>query len=220
MRTKLAIASAAVLTFSVAGVVSAQLGGREYRAAFAPNNLADAITVINTQTFNGTFLSTVVNGPAVYSANDNDPLSTLLNADAPSLTPATEGAGRVGNMVLDIRGFINVPVAGVYTFSTTSDDGSAFYVDPVGTPGSGTQVANDDGLHGNQNVTQPFFLSAGQHAVELIWFNHDFGGGGAFEQASITDPNGAPALLVVPEPASMSLLGLGSLALLARRRRA
>jgi len=58
----------------------------------------------------------------------------------------------------------------------------------------------------------PLGLTTSQLQSDLsLYFNYD--GSGA------ADPNGVPVGLIVPEPTTLSLLGLGAVGLLARRRR-
>ena len=60
-------------------------------------------------------------------------------------------------------GYISVPTNGIYTFYTSSDDGSKLY---IGT----TMVVNNDGLHGNQETSGQIGLLAGKHKVTVDFF--------------------------------------------------
>ena len=60
-------------------------------------------------------------------------------------------------------GCIDVPLAGNYTFNTTSDDGSLLYVD-------NNLVVDNDGLHAVQTVTSEYFLTAGIHQIRVDFF--------------------------------------------------
>ncbi|MEO0333317.1 MAG: PA14 domain-containing protein, partial [Bacteroidota bacterium] len=76
---------------------------------------------------------------------------------------------RNDNFALQFEGFIDIPVAGEYTFYTRSDDGSKLYIDDE-------VVVNNDGLHGDQTrsgVKQ--FDAAGFYAIKIEFFEK--GGG-------------------------------------------
>jgi alpha-L-fucosidase len=77
------------------------------------------------------------------------------------------GAGE--NVAFAFRGNAEVPADGVWTFATSSDDGSRLLVD-------GHLVVDNDGPHGMRERSGEIGLRAGWHALELQWFN---GGGGA-----------------------------------------
>ncbi len=89
-----------------------------------------------------------------------------------TLTPVKSGdvdnftlAPRTANDLYAFRftGKIRVPTAGTYTFFTTSDDGSQLKID-------GVLVVNNDGLHGAQEVGGTRVLTAGEHAIEVTFF--------------------------------------------------
>jgi parallel beta-helix repeat protein len=63
-------------------------------------------------------------------------------------------------------GFVQVPADGVYTFYTTSSDGSRLY---VGT----TPVVQNDGLHGAQERSGTIGLKAGKHALTVEYFQNE-----------------------------------------------
>jgi mono/diheme cytochrome c family protein len=58
---------------------------------------------------------------------------------------------------------LRVPTAGTYTFFTTSDDGSQLKID-------GVLVVNNDGLHAAQEVGGTKVLIAGEHDIEVTFF--------------------------------------------------
>jgi len=63
-------------------------------------------------------------------------------------------------------GVMNVTAAGKYEFAVTSDDGSALFVD-------GNAVVMNDGLHGPAPRKGTADLAAGQHQVNLLYFNNN-----------------------------------------------
>lgn len=129
---------------------------------------------------------------------------TVANVD---LTPRTVD----DEFGFSYTGYVNVPTDGVYSFSTSSDDGSRLYI--------GSQlVVDNDGLHGNQEVTGAIGLKAGKHAIRIEFFE----AGGAeilttsYEGPGITKqaiPNTAffrvpPVILRDPENPANTVNGL------------
>jgi len=60
-------------------------------------------------------------------------------------------------------GVINIPREGIYTFTTSSDDGSVLKI-------GGATVVDNDGLHGKVQKTGRVHLPAGRHQFELYFF--------------------------------------------------
>jgi len=88
------------------------------------------------------------------------------------LDPADSGtAGKIdmgvtdrgSNFGLVFSGYLAAPTAGEYTFYTTSDDGSALYID-------GEKVVDNDGAHGMQARSGTVTLSKGPHLIRLEYF--------------------------------------------------
>ncbi|MCP3661024.1 MAG: hypothetical protein GY696_00785, partial [Gammaproteobacteria bacterium] len=75
-------------------------------------------------------------------------------------------------------GYVNVLSDGMYTFYTSSDDGSKFYI-------GSTLVVNNDGLHGNQERFGQVGLKAGKHAIRVEFFEKT---GGANLSVSFSYP--------------------------------
>jgi hexosaminidase len=69
---------------------------------------------------------------------------------------------------LKIWGYLKVPADGIYTFYTTSDDGSKLFID-------GHVVVDNDGAHGEKQVNGQVALKAGLHEIKLLYF--EMGGG-------------------------------------------
>ena len=78
-------------------------------------------------------------------------------------------ASRSTVYALNFTGYIDVPVDGVYTFYSTSDDGSMLYIDNV-------PVINNDGLHSAKESFGSIGLMAGKHAISVGYLQM---GGGA-----------------------------------------
>lgn len=79
------------------------------------------------------------------------------------------GSNFIDSFAIRFRGRIQAPVEGTYTFSLTSDDGSALYID-------GEQLIDMDGLQATTTSTATVDLTSGFHDIEVHYFE---GGGGA-----------------------------------------
>ena len=78
-----------------------------------------------------------------------------------------------------MQGFVNVPADGIYTFYTSSDDGSSLVI--------GNQiVVNNDGPHGAQERMGVIALKAGYHPILIRYFE---AGGGESLKAMIEGPD-------------------------------
>lgn len=87
-------------------------------------------------------------------ASERDTLMTSISI--PSLA-RKEGYG------LMFQGFIRIPADGAYTFFITSDDGSRLYIDD-------TLLIDNDGVHGEQEMSGRIALRAGLHPVMIYMF--------------------------------------------------
>ncbi len=103
------------------------------------------------------------------------------------LTPKSAGtvdnfvlpnAVRESDFALKYDGFIKIPKDGLYTFYTTSDDGTALLID-------GKLVVNNDGQHAMVESSGNIMLNSGYHKIELLFFQ---GGGGMGLEAGIKGP--------------------------------
>jgi mono/diheme cytochrome c family protein len=70
---------------------------------------------------------------------------------------------RESNFGVRFRGLISVAETGAYRFSTRSDDGSKLFI-------NGVQVVDNDGTHGMENKSGTIQLPAGDHLIEVIFF--------------------------------------------------
>jgi len=112
----------------------------------------------------------------------------------------------------DLTGFLNVPVAGTYNFTLTSDDGALLFID-------GTLIIDDGGEHVATTLSNSVALAAGAHAFEIQFFSNRFDPSGL----DLILPPGVSYLTIPPSSlpaASMwGLLGLaGVLACVGLRR--
>ncbi len=116
---------------------------------------------------------------------------TLPEFDA--LTPARTGtvsgfdiaevAGTASNYAIRFSGMVEIGEDGEYTFGTTSDDGSALYVD-------GDKVVDNDGLHGMEQKAGTITLTAGMHPIVVTFFQA--GGGQGLEVTWQAPGSGSP----------------------------
>jgi len=86
---------------------------------------------------------------------------------------------RDDNFAFRYTGYVNVPTDGVYTFYTSSDDGSQLSI-------GSTVVVNNDGPHGAQERSGQIGLKAGLHAVTVGFFEQ---GGDQVLNVSYAGPN-------------------------------
>ena len=93
--------------------------------------------------------------------------SAKLNAEfvIPTVSRPDEAVGNVG---LDITGYIEIPEDGIYTFSLTSDDGSMLYI-------AGQEVISNDNAHSPREVIGQITLSKGLHPLRVLYFDHNGG---------------------------------------------
>ncbi|MEO6548170.1 MAG: T9SS type A sorting domain-containing protein, partial [Ferruginibacter sp.] len=72
-------------------------------------------------------------------------------------------AGRTSQYAFDFTGYIDVPSDGIYTFYTSSDDGSSLDIDKVA-------VVSNDGVHGTIEKSGTIGLKAGKHLISSSYF--------------------------------------------------
>lgn len=77
--------------------------------------------------------------------------------------PSLSEALQEDHFAFIFEGMIDVPKAGIYTFRTTSDDGSVLFID-------GKPVVNNDGGHSAVPATGLIPLYKGKHNFKLLYF--------------------------------------------------
>ncbi|GAB3786441.1 hypothetical protein GCM10028818_49850 [Spirosoma horti] len=112
---------------------------------------------------------------------DNLPaFSTLTPVKTGTVTnPSLTVRNRDSNYGIRYTGYISIPTDGMYTFYTTSDDGSKLLI-------GATEVVNNDGLHADQERSGTIGLKAGLHAISILFLQ---GGGGQTLIVSYSGPN-------------------------------
>lgn len=78
-------------------------------------------------------------------------------------TPTVKYAQRRDNFAYRWSGYITIPRDGDYIFFTSSDDGSALYIND-------TMVVNNDGIHGAAEKSGRVRLTKGDHAFRATFF--------------------------------------------------
>jgi len=112
----------------------------------------------------------------------------LNEVNMPNKGALEAGFGRGDNTAVQITGFVDVPADGTYSFYTTSDDGSLFYLGEL-------LLVNNDGSHGMVEVGDSFPLKKGKHRFRLDYCQ-GFGDAGLVLQWS------GPGIEKQPIPAS------------------
>ena len=215
--------------------------GNYYKFSSSSNigNLANANILISSSGGpTATFTTTEVCFPdcAGNSISDSSTMTQFLNGHTStfSYTSANQPTS-IDHSAIMLTGYIAITQTGTYNFNLGSDDGSQLVI-------GGQTVINNDNDHGFSNSTgSATFSQTGLYAISLEYFE-DSGSTGLDFYGS--DPTGAcvfgrssncasgsattglfygslPAT-AKPEPASIMIFGagLGSLALMRRRRRA
>jgi len=95
---------------------------------------------------------------------------------APALDSLSTRANEYG---LRFEGWIDIPATDVYSFYTTSDDGSRLYIDD-------RMIVDNDGCHGDLERSGDRALAAGKHAFRLDYFQN---GSGQTLQVCIKGPH-------------------------------
>jgi len=109
---------------------------------------------------------------------------------------STQGFNGTQNYEVHFGGYINITTPGLYTFSTTSDDGSILGID-------NSYLVNNNNFQGATTVSGTMYLTAGEHKIEIGYYQ---GGGGQGFLASYQGPdqltNGAIPNTVLTENAA------------------
>ena len=84
------------------------------------------------------------------------------------------------NLRFIFSGYIKINDAGIYTFSTLSDDGSKLFIDDM-------EVVNNDGDHGAVEKNGKALLKKGYHTIWVLYYD---GSGGNELKVMIQNGNG------------------------------
>ena len=131
---------------------------------------------------------------------DDAPVMTVVDA-VPSTDTLKNQRSRLGQQPVSVEwnGYVNIPVAGLYTFFTNSDDGSFLSIDDV-------LVVDNGGTHGSQERQGAIFLWPGFHQIRIRYF--DIGGYAVirvFWQSAGTEKTRLPSHVLIP-PISITRL--------------
>ena len=94
-----------------------------------------------------------------------------------SITPGDYDTG--DDFALKFSSEMTVTTGGLYTFTTSSDDGSKLFV-------NGVETVTNDGLHGTQTRTGDITLGPGTHTIEIVYFENN---GAATLSGTISGPD-------------------------------
>ena len=89
--------------------------------------------------------------------------SFVSNINVPTTTGNFSASNRTDNVGAVYAGYVSVPTTGLYTFFTTSDDGSRLFI-------GDTLVVENNGVHGSQERSGVIGLQAGKHAFRVEYF--------------------------------------------------
>ncbi|SDG39960.1 PA14 domain-containing protein [Psychroflexus sediminis] len=96
-------------------------------------------------------------------ASGADQTGVISNFDVEALSIAITGNAETYSV--RYTGFINIAADDTYTFFTNSDDGSKLFID-------GIEVVDNDGLHSAAEASGSISLTAGLHAIEILYFEN------------------------------------------------
>ena len=134
-------------------------------------------------------------------------LTPVKTGNSPNVDISVRTPGVDDNFGFVWEGYINLPVAGTYTFETISDDGSKLYFNSLYSP-SATATVNNDGLHAATSVTGTATVAtAGYYPIAVTYIERD---GGQSMQVYWSGP-GVPRQLI-PNAAFASQLPADTIA--------
>ena len=103
-----------------------------------------------------------INRPTSTSQLVGEPFESGKLPSGPSVTPAIDDSTTIDYGFI-FTGYIDVPEDGMYTFYTTSDDGSDLFI-------GGERIVDNDGSHGAQERSGQIGLQAGIHPITIRYF--------------------------------------------------
>jgi autotransporter-associated beta strand protein len=171
--------------------------GLDVRAWQGPMVLEGAQFDLPGSPTHSTFAGTLgyATGSIHLNGDDHEHFTSTGQGSSGVLTGAMP-TGYVNNYTVEYRGKLRIPTAGSYTFSVTSDDGGALWIDPATTnPAYATANVQIGGDHPMQQANSaPLTLTAGDHDI-IVRFYENGGGNGIFVQ---WDPAGGANFVDIP----------------------
>ena len=111
--------------------------------------------------------------------NDNPPDGQGVIDDFDVLAIDAQHGGNTDSFAVKLVTTLTVTTAGTYFFDITSDDGAQVYV-------NGALVTDNDGVHGPVAASGSTALGAGEHLVEIVYFDQT---GGETLSATLKGPD-------------------------------
>lgn len=159
-------------TFLVTGLVPSQQNTIYVVAVDGSGNLSAHSNQVSAASVNNGLLYNYYTTPVGWSVLPNfSTLTPVMNGQMPNVS--INNTTQTINFGYTWQGYITIPVAGTYTFATSSDDGSALWFNSVGP--NGTPLVNNDGLHGTVTATGTVTLQPGVYPIYMEYFQN--GGG-------------------------------------------
>ncbi|MFW6062016.1 MAG: PEP-CTERM sorting domain-containing protein [Planctomycetota bacterium] len=192
------------------------LSGEFYKADESFGSIEDAISTVQSNTPDATFLATATS----YSGKDLTTLAEWLGDDAESIHPAEGADLTLSYSAAHLYGLLAITndldqdssADGIQvTFSGYDDDGGRLIVDNA-------EIWRNSEYNAEPEDTVTFLGGEGLYDFDYVYYNNNYQDqGDATFEIQINGQDIASSQLFVPEPATIGILGLGGLALLRRR---
>lgn len=196
---------------------AAGLAGSYYHVGGGRTNFSISTTLsqLAMAKSNGGPTGTYTAGSINYSGNDQSLITAFLGSDGASYrSPTAAAAFDLSDAILELTGYLYIGATGTYTLGDNHDDAGQLTI-------GGTTVFSSN--IGNESAAITF-NATGYYPIDVVYANTEYNGGSGGANLALT-LNGNTLTsanlvqTVVPEPASLLLLGSGVLVAGALRRR-